>query len=63
MALESDYLFVIDAEARLDDAQTLRELLKQNRYELRFLFELRIKPVCFWFIIVQDIHSTDAETT
>lgn len=32
MELKSDYLFVVDVEARLDDAQTLRELLKQNRY-------------------------------
>lgn len=27
----TDYLFVVDAEARLDNAQTLRELVAQNR--------------------------------
>lgn len=27
----TDYLFVIDADARLDNPETLRELLRQNR--------------------------------
>lgn len=28
---KTDYMFVIDADARLENAQTLRELLSQNR--------------------------------
>lgn len=28
---KTDYLFVIDADSRLDNAQTLRELITRNR--------------------------------
>lgn len=28
---KSDYMFVIDSEARLDNSKTLKELLRRNR--------------------------------
>lgn len=31
----SEYIFVVDAEAHVDNANTLIELIKQNRYETK----------------------------
>lgn len=31
---KSDYIFVVDAEVRVDNANSLIELIKQNRYGL-----------------------------